>query len=231
MYLLEGNIGAGKSTLLKLIKKHLPHIAIAQEPVNSWHKEEQQASLLDHFYQDQQRWGFSMEHNTLVTRVQHYLEEQHKNISPLIMERSIYSGYYCFALNGYKKGTLSDVEWQVYNAWFTFLVQNKCTPPQGFIYLHTTPEICYKRIQKRARSGEEIIPLSYLQEIHNAHENFLTKKQGLFKELKDVPVLYIDVSQEFTTDQKQIDFIINNIITFIDTKPQNTNNTAASLLL
>ena len=210
MYLLEGNMGAGKSTLLHLIKKHLPHIEVIQESVDKWHNNE----LLAHFYQDQERWAYTMETFTLLTRVKEHMDEQNKNPHK-IMERSIYSGYYCFAKNGLLQGTLSKDEWAVHNEWFNFLVKQKCTPPHGFIYLQTVPEVCFERMAKRNRSGEGAVPLEYLSQLHQQHEAFLLDKQEVIEHLRDVPVLTLEVSEEFVTNEKFLKEILNKIEQFV----------------
>ena len=215
MYLLEGNMGAGKSTLLSLIKQHLPHLSVVTEPVDCWHKSDRGASLLGHFYQDQQRWSYTMEKFTLITRVREYLKESRQSTTHKIMERSIYSGYYCFAKNGYLQGAMTDAEWSAYNLWFEFLVKESCKTPTGFIYLYTTPDVCFERMHKRKRSGEEIVPLTYLQEIHNAHEMFLINKVGIIQELANVPVLRLDVCKEFANDPQETARIIKEIRSFI----------------
>lgn len=225
MFLVEGNLGAGKSTLLALIQQHLPHIKVVFEPVNSWHSDNHGASLLSQFYCDQQRWSYTMEKQTLLTRVKEFLKEQ-QDPENKIMERSIYSGYYCFAKNGYLQGNMTDQEWHAYNLWFDFLVTKKCSKPSGFIYLQTSPEICYQRVNKRARSGEEIIPLSYLQEIHAAHESFLIKKENLFEQLVSVPVLVLDAEHDFENNHAQLQhyltainqFVKNSVITTLKQK-------------
>jgi hypothetical protein len=50
------------------------------------------------------------------------------------------------------------------------------------IYIKTEPSKCYERVHIRAREGEELIPLSYLEECHKYHEEFLDLERGLFKE-------------------------------------------------
>jgi deoxyadenosine/deoxycytidine kinase len=214
VFLLEGNMGAGKSTLLKLIAQHAPELTIVFEPVTAWHSDNQDQSILTHFYQDQNRWAYTMEKAALLTRVKEYLKEQQDLTKPKIMERSLYSGYYCFAKNGYLQGTLSELEWKIYNDWFNFLIKSKCVKPSGFIYLYTSPEVCYARMHKRKRAGEEIVPLAYLAQIHQAHENFLRHKQ-LSDELKNVPVLELDAMEEFTNDPERIANFIEKIKNFV----------------
>ena len=43
------------------------------------------------------------------------------------------------------------------------------------VYVKTDPQICYERIHKRNRTGEETIPLSYLNECNEYHDNFVNK--------------------------------------------------------
>jgi deoxyadenosine/deoxycytidine kinase len=41
------------------------------------------------------------------------------------------------------------------------------------VYLRTTPEKAFERVNIRGRLGEQDITLSYLQNIHNKHEDWL----------------------------------------------------------
>lgn len=216
MYLLEGNMGAGKSTLLKLIAHHLPHLPVVTEPVNHWHSKDHSTSLLTHFYKDQKRWSYTMEKFTLMVRVKEHLKELKEQESKKIMERSIYSGYYCFAKNGFKQGCMTEIEWNAYNEWFHFLVAQKNLVPSGFIYLQSTPEICLERMKNRDRAGEDCVPLEYLYQLHTQHEDFLIHKKGLFPELKKIPVLTLNVTQEFVQDTKHLQTLLDKIETFVE---------------
>ena len=214
MYLLEGNIGAGKTTLLNLIHNHIPSLEIVTEPVAAWSIDQQGKSLLTEFYNNTQRWTYTMETFTLTTRIKEYVQEQKNSNSLRIMERSIYSGYHCFAKNGYLHGFMTDLEWHAYNQLFTFLVSYLCKPPTGFIYLQTPPSICYERTKKRNRSGEESIPLTYLEQIHEQHEQFLIQKHDIASSLTTVPVLVIDGSTNFDKDGKALANIMQQIESF-----------------
>jgi len=197
MYIIEGNIGAGKTTLLKIIEHHFPHIKVVYEPLDSWHNREHGQSLLSNFYNDTPRWAFTMEMFALMCRVKEHIREQ-KNINQLVvMERSIYSGYYCFALNCYKQGFMNRLEWDIHRQWFNYLVDGTCKKPHGFIYLKTDPESARERAKKRNRSGEESIPLSYFKQINERLEELLVLKQDLIPLLEDIPVLVLDGNQAF----------------------------------
>ena len=43
------------------------------------------------------------------------------------------------------------------------------------IYVNAIPDICYERVGKRHRHGEDKIPLEYLKNCHNYHNNMLDK--------------------------------------------------------
>lgn len=215
MFLLEGNMGAGKSTFLSLIKKHLSEIEVVPEPVNVWHNDNYNDSLLSQFYQDTKRWAYTMETWTMMTRVKEHIKEQNKTNYLKLMERSVYSGHYCFALNGYKEGFMNQAEWDAYNTWFSFLVETHCKPPLGFIYLQTDPKVCEERINIRKRSGEDGVSLEYLTQIHTQHEQFLIKKEGITPALKNVPVLVLNVNTEFENNPKLFQQHLDAAIAFI----------------
>lgn len=215
MYIIEGNIGSGKSTFLKLLQRQLPTVSIALEPVQDWQEEIDGQSILTNFYTDPKRWAYSMELMTMIKRVEYHVREQ-QYANPLrFIERSIYSGHYCFAHNDYASGYLTQLEWTVYLEWFNFLIPDKCIKPHGFIYLRVDPEIAYKRIAKRNRTGESTIPLEYLQNIHERHEDFLMRKTNILPELKTVPVLTIDCNQDFEEQQELFSEHIQAVTEFI----------------
>jgi deoxyadenosine/deoxycytidine kinase len=75
------------------------------------------------------------------------------------------------------QGNIEDVCYQIYLNWFDEFTKD--FPVNYTIYVKTEPDICYNRIHKRAREGEEVIPLSYLVECHNYHEIFLDPNDGI----------------------------------------------------
>jgi deoxyadenosine/deoxycytidine kinase len=197
MFIVEGNIGAGKSTFLKLMQQHLPHITTALEPVALWDTPHQGNSLLESFMLDTRRWAYTMETFTMMCRVREHLYYQQKDNPFFVVERSIYSGHYVFALNGYRQGFMTEQEWQMYLQYFHYLIPGWCKPPRGFIYVRTHPEIAYERIQKRNRVSEAGISLEYLKQVHDMHEEFLIRKENILQELQQVPVLVLDGDRDF----------------------------------
>lgn len=214
MYILEGNIGAGKSTFLRLIAEHLPEVAAVQEPVTNWQQTVYGQSLLTNFYEDPKRWAYTFELLTMICRVQAHLKERQQG-QIKIAERSIYSGYYCFAHNSYAQGFMNDSEWQIYQQWFSMLIPHKCLPPRGFIYLRVSPEVAYERIRKRNRHAEKTLSFAYLKQIHRRHESFLIKKEGILPHLKKVPILTLDCNEDFEHTPANLHRLMHTIESFL----------------
>ena len=76
-----------------------------------------------------------------------------------------------FAKMLYDCKKMSNIEYQIYLKWFNEYIQD--VPISGIIYLITRPEIAFERINKRARKGEECVPLEYLCSCHEYHETWL----------------------------------------------------------
>lgn len=215
MFIVEGNIGAGKSTFLKLMQQFLPHITTALEPIALWDTPDQGNSLLERFIQEPQRWAYTMETFTMMCRVREHLHYQSSNPS-ILAERSIYSGHYVFSLNGYRQGFMTEQEWQMYLLYFDYLIPAWCKPPRGFIYLRTSPEIAHARIQKRSRASESGIPLDYLRQVHEQHEQFLIRKENILEELRQVPVLVLDCDREFEENSAVAQEHSRNVAAFME---------------
>jgi deoxyadenosine/deoxycytidine kinase len=215
MFIVEGNIGAGKSTFLSLLKASGPDLTIIQEPVHNWASERYGQSLLEEFYKQPDRWAFTIETFAMLARSLDHVRYQKNTKTPVIMERSIYSGHYCFAQNGLQEGYFNDIEWAVYLQWVNFILHQQCQAPTGFIYLKTSPEVCHARINKRNRSGEDLVSLAYLRNIHDRHEKFLVTKESLDLNLHDVPVLVLDVTEEFQADAASFEHLRQKMATFV----------------
>ncbi|MBM3887242.1 hypothetical protein FJ364_04905 [Candidatus Dependentiae bacterium] len=216
MFIVEGNIGAGKSTFLTLLKAACPDFTVVQEPIHNWASERHGQSLLEEFYKKPSRWAFTIETFAILARSLDHVKHQKNSTVPAILERSIYSGHYCFAQNGLQEGYLNEIEWAVYSQWVEFILHQQCKAPRGFIYLRTSPEICHKRMHKRSRSGEELVSLSYLRNIHAQHEKFLITKEILDKKLHHVPVLVLDVDEDFHESNAAFEAHLAKTMSFIE---------------
>src|SRR5581483_8466138 len=96
-----------------------------------------------------------------------------------------------------EQGVMNPLEWQLYQEWFKWLIEEHHYKPYGFIYLKTDPEVCYQRMLQRNRSEECTVTLDYLKMIHEKHENWLIKKKDIASYLHDIPVLVLECNNDF----------------------------------
>ncbi|NWU73177.1 DGUOK protein, partial [Pterocles burchelli] len=111
---------------------------------------------------------------------------------------------YVFAKNLFEAGHLQPLEWGIYQDWHGFLLRQlrPRTVLHGFLYLRATPQTCLERLRRRARSEEGGVQLGYLQQLHTQHECWLVEKttEVHFADVKDAPVLVLDVDKDFERD-------------------------------
>lgn len=196
---VEGNIGVGKSTFLKVLQNHIDVITVS-EPCDEW-QDIRGHNLLDAFYKKGARWACTFQLYAFMTRLkkqQKYMPLDHQ---VQIMERSWFSDRYCFAQNAVLLGLMDQMEWCLYmDIWNWFAAQ--AVMPVGFIYLQTDPTVCYERMKLRAREEESIVPLDYLQMLHDRHEEWLIEKKYKDSIFGSLPVLVLDGSCDFKNDEK-----------------------------
>jgi deoxycitidine kinase/deoxyguanosine kinase len=143
---------------------------------------------------------FSIEGNigtgksTLVKHLQQYFngtsdkQEKTDAYNVIMTERSVFTDCYVFAQMLYDDKKIEDVEYAIYMKWFDEFIKE--LPPMAFIYIRADPAVSLERVTKRAREGESIIPLAYLENCHKYHEEWL---------LKNVPpqrLLIIDANED-----------------------------------
>jgi deoxyadenosine/deoxycytidine kinase len=219
IFILEGNIGAGKSTFLKIIGSKL-NLSVIQEPVNIWQDMGGAGNLLNLFYQDTKRWAHTFQTYAFINRYKRVMEHLQDSNAPVhLLERSVFCDRFCFAQNCHEMGFMSDLEWKIYTEMFSWLVENFTEQPAGFIYLKTTPQICLERISKRNRSEEKSIQLSYLELLHQKHEDWLIHKKVTPAFLAQIPVLTLDCDLDFENDPTIQNKYLKMITNFIDQTP------------
>ena len=217
-FIVEGNIGSGKSTFCKLFTEKYNNIDICLEPVNEWinmKDDNTDKNILQNFYDDPKRWSYTFQNYAAITRVNNLTKPSNKNIK--IVERSIFTDKNVFAKSLYETGEISNIEWKMYNEWYDWLLNNlieKIGEPSGFIYLRCDPKISYERLKIRSRNEESTVPLSYLETLHQAHDNwlFFNNNQDAFIKNKIV----IDVNKDFENNQIERLNIFNQIDKFIN---------------
>jgi deoxyadenosine/deoxycytidine kinase len=159
---IEGNIGIGKSTLLSnldkedLKKKY--NYKVFYEPVDNWIE----VGILDKFYEDPAKYCYLFQSYCLFTRFNILKKIDKSNLDFVFIERSIFTDKYVFAKSCKELGTMSDIEFDIYDKWFTHYLN---CHPNDYMFIHLTlePETCLQRIKKRSRNAETSISLDYLK--------------------------------------------------------------------
>jgi deoxyadenosine/deoxycytidine kinase len=217
LLILEGNMGAGKSTMLKILNK-MSDVNVIPEPTDKWQNVGSSGNILDLFYSDTKRWAYTFQAYAFLTRVQTILAQQflHDDKDTHILERSIYCDRFCFAKTCYELGTMSEIEWNMYQEWFLWVSESFVPRPHGFIYVRTSPEVAYQRVATRHRHEETGVSLAYVQRLHEKHEDWLVRGAESLASLRDVPVLILECDKDFEHDQQEADRHIQAIREFID---------------
>jgi deoxyadenosine/deoxycytidine kinase len=200
--LIEGNIGSGKTTLLDKLSNN-DEYEVIREPVDLWLKinGSNGKNLLQEFYEDPTRYAHLFQTMVFITRLQSIEHEQIKNTR--FCERSILTDRYVFGKSCIDSGKMNELEINCYNIWFDWLETKFYKKPDAIVYLRCSPNKCYSRIHERARTEESTVPLKYLQELHDYHEEWINN-------CANVPTLIInnDIDNNF-------DSIINEINEFV----------------
>jgi deoxyadenosine/deoxycytidine kinase len=179
---IEGNIGSGKTTLMENLKEYYKddsEIIFLREPVDEWSKirDNNGTTILEKFYQDQEKYSFSFQIMAYMSRLNvlrttlKTLEKDKKYV--IITERSLNTDRYVFAKMLFETCKMEYINYQIYLTWFDAFSEE--FPVHKIVYVKASPHVCHLRISKRARKGEEIIPLSYLDSCHEYHESMLEK--------------------------------------------------------
>ncbi|XP_007968386.1 deoxyguanosine kinase, mitochondrial isoform X1 [Chlorocebus sabaeus] len=232
---IEGNIAVGKSTFVKLLAKTYPEWHVATEPVATWQDiqaagtqkactAQSLGNLLDMMYREPARWSYTFQTFSFLSRLKVQLEPFPEKLlqarKPVqIFERSVYSDRYIFAKNLFENGSLSDIEWHIYQDWHSFLLWEFASrlTLHGFIYLQASPQVCLKRLYRRAREEEKGIELAYLEQLHGQHEAWLLHKTTKlhFEALMNIPVLVLDVNDDFSEEVTKQEDLMREVNTFI----------------
>ena len=161
---IAGNIGVGKSSLVALLSRKL-----GWEPV--FEAVEDNPYLAD-FYEDMNRWSFHSQVYFLVRRLkQHHDLLQQPNV--VLQDRSVYEDAEIFARNLFRQGHLSERDWLSYYELYQTLA-HLLKPPDLVIYLRASMPTLRRRIAGRGREYERNIADSYLQDLNQLYNEWVS---------------------------------------------------------
>jgi deoxyadenosine/deoxycytidine kinase len=226
---IEGNIGAGKTTIYEHLKTHFvkssKRVVFMPEPVDIWEtiRDASGKTILEKFYADP-KYAFPfqiMAYSTRLAMLRKIIREN-PDCELILCERSLEADHNIFAKMLFESGKIEDVEYQIYE----LLFQDTATEFRlnGAVYIDSSPEVCHKRIAKRARAGESVIPLDYLTDCSAYYNRWLAPQSSVDNQpIHPYPILHLDTNADATyleTDpddcgnvwiQKVIDFVENTL--------------------
>jgi deoxyadenosine/deoxycytidine kinase len=202
IYSIEGNIGAGKTTILNIIGQHFDDVTFVEEPVSQWQNLGGE-NLLEKFYQDPERWGFTFEFYSMFSKLKCLMKAADSEKNIIIIERSILSNKIFIDLSK-EMNKLNDLEYGMLINTYNFYMQNIYPMLNGIIYLNTPVDLCVQRIIQRNR-GEEV----------NVDKNYLLMLKDKFDELSNystIPTLVIDGNFDLERDSTKVGIEIHNFM-------------------
>ncbi len=222
----DGNIGSGKSTIIHYfqhnfskfcnLKTYYYKICFLDEPVNQWETIvdiDDGKNIIEKFYNNNKDYAFQFQIMAYISRLSLLRKALKEDYDIIFTERSIYTDKNVFAQMLYDLKIMSNTEFIIYSKWFnefTDIIENIKT-----IYIRTLPEICERRVLKRARPGENI-PLKYLQDCHHYHDIWLNSPEII----ESGKVLLIDGNEETNTsifiENKYYEELMKKVFKFIN---------------
>lgn len=161
---VSGNIGSGKTTLTDLLAKHY-----------KWEPRFEDADdnpYLSDFYDDMQRWSFSLQVYFLNSRFNQVLDIR-KSGRTVIQDRTIYEDAFIFAPNLHDMGLMPTRDFKNYQRLFK-LMSSLVQPPDLLIYLRAEVPKLVRQIQARGREYENTIRIDYLTRLNERYEAWIT---------------------------------------------------------
>ena len=183
---VAGNIGSGKTTLTRLLSEHY-----------GWEPKYEDVDVnpyLSDFYNDMQRWSFSLQIYFLNKRLKGIVDIKNSNMN-VIQDRTIYEDARIFASNLHAMGLLSTRDFENYKSLFELMI-SLVRPPDLLIYLKSSIPTLVYQINKRGREYESAIRTDYLEGLNERYDEW-------FASYKDGKKLVINVDELKFEDNPQ----------------------------
>lgn len=212
---IEGNIGTGKTTLMRYIKELYSNnckVIFIEEPLDLWLQLQSNdgENILEKFYKDKSRWSYSFQMHAFITRAQKIMKQDQNKV--IIIERSVMTDRNVFAKLLSQTGNISDMEWKLYDEWFSWLtVKFSEILPELYVYIRADTNISYQRMLKRNRKEECAVDFEYIKQVKQKHDDWLLSETI-------VPVVTVDVNNDFVESPDFRNTVLQSISDIIDSQ-------------
>ncbi len=190
---IEGNIGAGKTSLSTQIAQDFNAKLILERFADN--------PFLPKFYEDAQRYAFTLEMSFLADRYQQISDD----LSQLdLFKDFIVSDYDIYKSLIFSKITLPEDEFKLYRKLF-YLMYKDIAKPELYVYLYQNTQRLQENIKKRGRDYEQNIDNDYLEKINAGYLEFL-------KNQTELNVKIIDISdKDFVSSREDYLWVLGQI--------------------
>jgi deoxyguanosine kinase len=171
---IEGNIGAGKTSLATKISEDFNAKLVLERFADN--------PFLPKFYEDPQRYAFSLEMS--------FLAERYRQLTDDLAQLNLFSDFIVADYHSVKslifaKVTLGEDEFRLYRRLFDILYK-EIPHPGLYVYLYQNSETLLSNIKKRGREYEKNISEGYLENINHGYLQYIRSTTGLNIVLIDV---------------------------------------------
>ena len=162
---IAGNMGVGKTSMVKFLCNTYGFEAVYEPFMNN--------PYLSDFYKDMKTWSF---HSQLYFLTHKF--KLHMNLSKqprtVIQDRSIYEDAEIFCRNLYNQKQISKRDFVTYMELYESM-KSVLQPPDLMIYLRCSVKSIRKRIKMRGRTSEQNISKSYIRNLNNLYEEWISQ--------------------------------------------------------
>lgn len=177
IWVIDGNIGAGKTSLVDALSRRLHNnrgVVVTPEPLHKWQE------FLPIYYSDPPKYATLMQSLVATAHTENVNEvvsdPKNNDVELFIFERDVQS------CNIFAKSLgLDEQARELINRVVDKFSEPKkilVHPVRRRILVDTPPEQCLRRIARRSRRGEDLVKLSFLEELHKHTLEYYNSYRG-----------------------------------------------------